>query len=160
MRWFIFLSKWLLCNWPFPCDWICHQLDDWVLCRIYKKKHTVKALEQKEEYPRVQINLAAPNNDGEKEMIMNLPRTCSLTYLLDMSYFGPISQLLSDGSYNTTFDFQSGTDTIGIDPFVKPQLVEMTNHYAEDSGKYQVKQGSTINQPVFVKQVHDLQGYD
>lgn len=113
-------------------------------------------LEQKEEYQTLRItDFTATNNDGEQEM-MNLPRTCSLTYLLDMNYLGPI---LSDGSYGSTLDFQVNTSNIGIDPFVKPQPVEMTNHYAQDSGKYQVKQSSsTINQPIFVKQVHDLLG--
>ncbi|XP_061370872.1 NAC domain-containing protein 2-like [Gastrolobium bilobum] len=159
----------------FKTDWIMHEyrlveskmqtsrkigsmrLDDWVLCRIYKKKNIGKALEQKVEYPIVQTtNLTAANNDGEQKM-MNLPRTCSLTYLLDMDYSGPI---LSDGSYYSTFDFQINTANIGVDPFVKPQPVEMTNHYAADSEKYQVKQSSTINQPMLVKQVHDLLGYE
>ncbi|KAJ1405820.1 NAC domain [Sesbania bispinosa] len=134
------------------------RLDDWVLCRIYKKKNMGKALEQKEEYPTLQISdFTAANNDGEEEK-MNLPRTCSLTYLLDMNYLGPI---LSDGSYCSPFDFQINTANIGIDPFVKPDPVEeMTNHYAPDSGRYQLKQSSTINQPTFVKQVHHLLGFD
>ncbi|KAG5010947.1 hypothetical protein AAZX31_07G212700 [Glycine max] len=102
-------------------DWIMHEyrlaeskipasrkigsmrLDDWVLCRIYKKKSMVKALEHKEAHPEVQIaNLAPANHDVEQKM-MNLPRTWSLTYLLDMNYLGPI---LSDGSYCSTLDFQ------------------------------------------------------
>lgn len=82
---------------------MCYQLDDWVLCRIYKKKSMVKALEHKEAHPEVQIaNLAPANHDVEQKM-MNLPRTWSLTYLLDMNYLGPI---LSDGSYCSTLDFQ------------------------------------------------------
>ncbi|MED6180286.1 NAC domain-containing protein 2 [Stylosanthes scabra] len=160
-------------------DWIMHEyrllqpstnritgsmrLDDWVLCRIYKKKHAAKALlDQGEEYPTtVQINLnASTSNDHEKELMMmkNLPRTCSLTYLLDMNYFAPISHLLSDGSYNnyssSAFEnFQHGNnvdDNIGIvDPFVKPQMFEMDdNYYAQDSGKSQV-----------MKQGNDLTGY-
>ncbi|OIW10285.1 hypothetical protein TanjilG_28036 [Lupinus angustifolius] len=154
-------------------DWIMHEyrlveskreasrqlgsmrLDDWVLYRIYKKKHMAKAFEPKEEYPSVQINLSAPNNEGEQDML-KLPRTCSLTYLLDMNYLGPI---LSDGSYNPIFDFQLNSANIGTDPFVKPELVEMANNYASSSGMYQVKQSNTMNQPMFLKQVHDLQGY-
>ncbi|KAK7362370.1 hypothetical protein VNO77_04481 [Canavalia gladiata] len=158
-------------------DWIMHEyrlaeskkqasrkigsmrLDDWVLCRIYKKKQMGKTLGPKEEYSNstVQItNLTASNNDGEQKM-MNLPRTCSLTYLLDMNYFGPS---LSDASYTSTFDFQINTANIEIDPSVKSQPLEMTNHYVADSGKFQVKQSSTIDQPIFVKQVYDLLGYD
>lgn len=91
-----------------------------------------KTLQQNEDYPTLQFtdSTIVSNNDGEQET-MNLPRTCSLTYLLDMNYFGPI---LSDGS---TFDFQINNSNIGIDPFVKPQPVEMTNHFYEaDSRKY------------------------
>ncbi|MED6112118.1 NAC domain-containing protein 2, variant 2 [Stylosanthes scabra] len=161
-------------------DWIMHEyrllqpstnritgsmrLDDWVLCRIYKKKQAAKALDQGEEYPAtVQINLNASTNnddDDKKELMMmkNLPRTCSLTYLLDMNYFGPISHLLSDGSYNNysssafeNFQHSNNVDNIGIvDPFVKPQLLEMDDdtYYARDSGQSQV-----------MKQGNDLTGY-
>ncbi|KAK7317972.1 hypothetical protein RJT34_02644 [Clitoria ternatea] len=154
-------------------DWIMHEfrlaesnkqgsrkigsmrLDDWVLCRIYKKKHVGKAFDKREEHSTVQMtNLTAANHDGEQKM-MNLPRTYSLTYLLDMNYLGPV---FSDGS---TLDFQINGGNIGIDPFVKSQPGEMANHYAADSGKYQVKQSSSnMDQPIFVKQVYDLLGYD
>ncbi|XP_061366339.1 NAC domain-containing protein 2-like [Gastrolobium bilobum] len=154
-------------------DWIMHEyrligskrqpsrqigsmrLDDWVLCRIYKKKNNGKSLEVKEEYTTAQINLTPANDDSEQE-IMKFPRTCSLTQLLDMDYLGPISQILSDGSYNSTFDFQINAANVGMDPFARPpQLLEMTNPYAADSGKYQVKQNSNINQTIFMNQVYD-----
>lgn len=135
-----------------PCVWMCHQLDDWVLCRIYKKKNMGKSLEQKEEYPT--INITAANDDSEQEM-MKFPRTSSLAHLLDMDYLGPMSHILYDGSYNSTFDFQINTANVGIDPFVKPQPVEIPNPYAADSGKYQVKQNSNINQTLFVNQLYD-----
>jgi hypothetical protein len=125
------------------------RLDDWVLCRIYKKKHMGKTLQQKEDYSTLQFNDSTiANNDGEQEMMnMNLTRTCSLTYLLDMNHFGPI---LSDGS---TFDFQIHNSNIGIDPFVKPQPVQMTNYYEPDSHS-----SITTNQPIFVKQMHNYLG--
>ncbi|WVZ23362.1 hypothetical protein V8G54_001906 [Vigna mungo] len=131
-------------------DWIMHEyrlaeskqsanrkigsmrLDDWVLCRIYKKKNIGKA-EHKEAQPKVQMSdLVAENND-EQKMMMNLPRTWSLTYLLDMNYLGPI---LSDGPYCSSFDFQTSNANIGIDPLVKSQPVEMANNYVAGSGKY------------------------
>ena len=136
---------------------MCYQLDDWVLCRIYKKKHIAKALEQKEDEPNGQINIVAANVENERQM-MKLPRTYSITHLLDMDYLGPISQILQDGSYGSTFDFQINTANAEIDPFVRPQLVEMPNHYAADSGKFQVKQSSsTVNQPIFMNQVYEHQ---
>lgn len=105
-----------------------------------------KALEHKEVHQKVQIaNVTTANHDGGQKM-MNLPRTWSLTYLLDMNYLGPI---LSDGSYCSAYDF-------GTDPFVKSQPVEMTNNYVADSGKYQGKQSSTIDQPIYVKQMYEI----
>ncbi|KAK7307093.1 hypothetical protein VNO77_39848 [Canavalia gladiata] len=158
-------------------DWIMHEyrligsrrqsnrqngsmkLDDWVLCRIYKKKNMGKSLEVKEDYSTAQINLTAPNDGNEQQQMIKFPRPSSFTHLLDMDYLGPISHILSDGSYNSTFDFQINTVNGGIDPFVKPNLVEMPNNpYAADSGKYQVKQNSTINPTIFVNQVHDQRG--
>ena len=114
-------------------------------------------LEPKDEYPTAQINLTAANEGSGQEM-MKFPRTCSLTHLLDMDYLGPISQILSDGSYNSTFDFQLNTANVGMDPFVKPQLLEMPNPYAADSGNYQVKQNSSINPTIFVNQLFDHSG--
>ncbi|KAK7309809.1 hypothetical protein RJT34_06846 [Clitoria ternatea] len=159
-------------------DWIMHEyrligsrrqankqigsmrLDDWVLCRIYKKKNMGKSLEAKEDYPEAQINNTTPPNDDNEQEVMKFPRTCSLTHLLDMDYLGPISHILSDGSYNSTFDFQINNANSGIDPFVRPQVVEMPNNYpyVGDSGKYQVKQNSSINPTIFVNQVYDQRG--
>ncbi|CAJ1932024.1 unnamed protein product [Sphenostylis stenocarpa] len=158
-------------------DWIMHEyrligsrrqanrqigsmrLDDWVLCRIYKKKNMGKSLEAKEDYPIAQINLTPPNNGTEQEVV-KFPRTSSLTHLLDMDYLGPISHILSDASYNSTFDFQLNTANGGMDPFVKQQPLEIPNnlYYAADSGKYQVKQNSTINPTIFVNQLYDQRG--
>lgn len=112
-------------------------------------------MEAKEEYPIAQINLTPANNDSEQEMV-KFPRTSSLTHLLEMDYLGPISHILSDATYNSTFDFQINTANGGIDPFVKPQPVEIP--YAADSGKYQVKQNSTINPTIFVNQVYYQRG--
>ncbi|KAK7407388.1 hypothetical protein VNO78_09267 [Psophocarpus tetragonolobus] len=157
-------------------DWIMHEyrligsrrqanrqigsmrLDDWVLCRIYKKKNMGKSMEAKGDYPIGQVNLTPANNDSGQEMV-KFPRTSSLTHLLEMDYLGPISHMLSDGSYNSTFDFQINTANGGIDPFVKAQPIEIpNNHYAADSGKYQVKQNSTINPTIFLNQVYDQRG--
>ncbi|OIW16706.1 hypothetical protein TanjilG_24176 [Lupinus angustifolius] len=153
-------------------DWIMHEyrlvgsrrqtnrqigsmrLDDWVLCRIYKKKNMGKSLDQREEYPIVQVNLIGANDETEQEM-MKFPRTNSLANLLDQDFLGSMSQILYDGSYNSTFEYQINTANVGIHNFVKPQPVEFPNSYAADSGKYQVKQNSTINQTLFVNQLYD-----
>jgi hypothetical protein len=150
-------------------DWIMHEyrligsrkqanrqigsmrLDDWVLCRIYKKKNMTKSLETNEDYTTNQMNMTQTNNDSEQELV-KFPRTCSLTNLLEMDYLGPISQILSDGSYNSTFEYQINTAHGGLmDPFVKSQMVEMpkNNPYEGDLEKYNVKQNSSLGNQVF-----------
>ncbi|KAF2608863.1 hypothetical protein F2Q68_00046146 [Brassica cretica] len=87
-------------------------LDEWVLCRIYKKRGAGKLLDEKEGYmDEVQIdetltvvtNEARPRNEEEITMMTStkLPRTCSLAHLLEMDYMGPISHIL------TPFDLHS-----------------------------------------------------
>ncbi|KAI4328472.1 hypothetical protein L6164_020824 [Bauhinia variegata] len=155
-------------------DWIMHEyrlvesrrqvhkqigsmrLDDWVLCRIYKKKHIAKAFEQKVDDPIAQINITAASDETAQQM-MKLPRACSLTHLLDMDYFGSISQILAEGTYNSSpFDFPINMANVGIDPFVKSHMGDnMPTNYAADSGKFQVKQNSTVNEPIFMNHVYD-----
>ncbi|CAK8536687.1 unnamed protein product [Lathyrus sativus] len=134
-------------------DWIMHEyrligsrkqtnrqigsmrLDDWVLCRIYKKKNNTKSLETNHDYSSNQNNMTQRKDDNEQELV-KFPRTCSLTNLLEMDYMGPISQILSDGSYNSTFEYQINTANDGI-------MVEMdttNNPYGADSGKYRGNQ--------------------
>lgn len=116
-------------------------------------------MEEKEEYPTAQVsNTRATSYEMSEQEMMKLPRAFSLAHLMDMDYLGPISQIFSDGSDNSTFDIQNNTSNSEIDPFVKPQMVEMPDQYAEDPGNFQMmKQSSNINnQPMFV----NLRGYD
>lgn len=108
-----------------------------------------KSLEQKEE-----DSLPAEIDASEHQHMSKFPRTCSITQLLDMEYLGPISQLLCDNSYNSTFDFQN---TIGSEE--KPKLGEMPYQYMMDSGKFQVNQGSILSQPIFLNPVYDMPGF-
>ncbi|KAF7846555.1 hypothetical protein BT93_L4165 [Corymbia citriodora subsp. variegata] len=94
-------------------DWIMHEYRladsithvqhhsmklDWVLCRIYKKQHSSKTLERKVEDFHGQSNRTTPNEASDKQ-VMRLPSICSLTHdLLQLDYFGPISQLLIESS--------------------------------------------------------------
>jgi hypothetical protein len=111
-----------------------------------------KSLEQKEEDS---LSLPAQIDPREHQHMSKFPRTCSITQLLDMDYLGPISQLLCDNSYNSTFDFQN---TIGSED--KPKLGEMPYQYMMDSGKFQVNQGSILSQPIFLNPVYDMPGFD
>ncbi|KAB1208112.1 NAC transcription factor 29 [Morella rubra] len=119
-------------------DWIMHEyrlsdsrkqpskhagsmrLDDWVLCRIYKKRHMAKPLELKEEESQpAQIDLKLAHDASEQHM-SKFPRTFSIAHLLDMEYLGSISQLLSDNPYNSTFEFPNTIANAGTDSAERP----------------------------------------
>ena len=117
-----------------------------MLCRIYKKKHAGRVLEEKEENLCPQLPVINSDDGGEQQRLMKFPRTFSLAHLLDMDFLGPISQLLGDN--NSAFDFQgsisnvSGTEPPGLDKFELFQLNQL-NHIP--------------SQPVFVNPLFDFQ---
>ncbi|XP_022733044.1 NAC transcription factor 29-like [Durio zibethinus] len=151
-------------------DWIMHEyrlsdsrkqitkqngsmrLDDWVLCRIYKKRHTAgKVLDQKVEESNTQIDMIGYSNDAsESQQMLKFPRTCSFSHLLELDYMGPIAQLLSENTYNTTFDFPHTIDDTGTDHVEKLQLGEIS-YQNTDAGKFQViNQSGILNQQVYM----------
>ncbi|KAK9276967.1 hypothetical protein L1049_006506 [Liquidambar formosana] len=157
-------------------DWIMHEyrlngtrtqpnrhngsmrLDDWVLCRIYKKRPAGRVLEQKEyDLPGTQMATETANEANDQQML-KFPRTCSLSHLMEFEYLGSITQLLSDNSYNSTYDFQNTTNGIGLDHLgiERIQLGEMPYQPA-DSAKFQPNQSSILNQTVFVNPSFEFQ---
>lgn len=149
-------------------DWIMHEyrlnesrsqpnkqlgsmrLDDWVLCRIYKKKNSGKVFEQKVEDFSGQT---AANDDANDLRKMKFPRTFSLSHLWDLDALGPISQLLSDNSFNSTYD-NPNTNTVG-NSGITAQLGEMSNRNSDS--KFHVNQGSMLNQPIFANPMFEFQ---
>ncbi|KAK2636174.1 hypothetical protein Ddye_030966 [Dipteronia dyeriana] len=156
-------------------DWIMHEyrlnvprrqinkqdksmrLDDWVLCRIYKKRQAVKVMDQKVEEETVfQIGKTenitdASEQQQQQQQMMKFPRTFSLTHLMEMDYLGPISQLLNDNNnnFNLTHDFNNimGNNNAGPDHYAdKLQLGEMPYQYNTDYVKFQVNQSGILNQ--------------
>ncbi|KAL2903991.1 NAC transcription factor 29 [Bienertia sinuspersici] len=134
-------------------DWIMHEyrltesrhqpikqhgsmrLDDWVLCRIYKKRQVARAEETIEDslLAQGQISIGGggtsdvssnqnQNQNQNLQATMKFPRTQSLSYLLDLDYLGPIAHLLNDNSsYNPSFDIQTSMGSnAGFDPNVGP----------------------------------------
>nr|GEY28103.1 NAC transcription factor 29 [Tanacetum cinerariifolium]GEY28473.1 NAC transcription factor 29 [Tanacetum cinerariifolium]GEY35159.1 NAC transcription factor 29 [Tanacetum cinerariifolium] len=97
-------------------DWIMHEyrlnesrsqptkkigsmrLDDWVLCRIYKKKSPERTLEQREESINAQ-NIPSENQNVVQLQSMKIPRTFSVD-LWDLESLGSISHLLDDHNAN------------------------------------------------------------
>ncbi|XP_022151075.1 NAC transcription factor 29-like [Momordica charantia] len=159
-------------------DWIMHEyrliesnkqttkqrgsmrLDDWVLCRIYKKRHSNKGLEEKAE----ELSSGDHQNgvaEGNGEQVMKFPRTFSITHLLDLDYLGPISQLFNDNSsINPTVGFQNATTThtnVG-----KTEPGEMAFDYSASADFQYVNHNHNnnnfFNQPVFVNPAFDWNG--
>lgn len=134
---------------------MCFQLDDWVLCRIYKKRQSAgKVLDQIVEEPNP--NAPIDNNDDGSEsqqIMLKFPRTCSLSHLLELDYnMGPISQLLSE---NTTYNYSSFDfpNTIGVGNHVEKLqlgLGEIPDHQYTDSGKFQVNRSGILNQQAYM----------
>ncbi|XP_076927542.1 NAC domain-containing protein 2-like [Bidens hawaiensis] len=105
-------------------DWIMHEyrlndsrsqpikktgsmrLDDWVLCRIYKKKSTEKPLEQREEHISTQDTPSDDHNAVEIQQ-KKIPRTFSLAHLWELETLGSISHIL--GERNTDYDKNIGS---------------------------------------------------
>ncbi|KAB2041398.1 hypothetical protein ERO13_D02G126800v2 [Gossypium hirsutum] len=153
-------------------DWIMHEyrlndsrkqitkqngsmrLDDWVLCRIYKKKNSGgRGLDQQVEESNTPIHMTQCSNDAsETQQMLKFPRTnSSVPQLLELDYMGPISQLLGENTYNSSFDYFPNTiasNTTG-DHVEKLQLQEIRYQYT-DSGKLQVNENGFLNQQVYM----------
>ncbi|GAB2214442.1 hypothetical protein Drorol1_Dr00018789 [Drosera rotundifolia] len=108
------------------------RLDDWVLCRIYKKKHVGRTQDPKDEEDDVSQGVqsptmvASPNggatasqelhsqDQAHQRQVLKFPRTVSLTHLLDMDYLAPISHLLNESNpFSSAFEFQTNNFSQG-----------------------------------------------
>lgn len=124
------------------------QLDDWVLCRIYKKKSPGKSSEQKVEESYGQI--PTTNNDTtEVQQAYKFPRPCSLSHLWEYEYMGSISQLMNDNSnYNVSFDqYQEPAINNG------KQLGQIIQQQPYNTSPMMPQ----VNQTVFVNPTYELQ---
>ncbi|XWS69687.1 hypothetical protein CRYUN_Cryun04dG0200300 [Craigia yunnanensis] len=136
------------------CFCVSFQLDDWVLCRIYKKRQSAgKFLDQKVEESNAPIDMIRYSNDGsESQQMLKFPTTSSLSQLLELDYMGPISQLLSENTYNSSLDFPNTIGNTGIDHVEKLQLGEIPYQYT-DSGKFQVNQSGILDQQIYMNPI-------
>ncbi|CAM8881239.1 unnamed protein product [Rhodiola kirilowii] len=126
------------------------RLDDWVLCRIYKKKPMVgRYMEPREVEEQAQAQaLAQAQAQTQVDLASSeylddqkLPRTFSISNFLDMEYIGSISQLMNDNqSYNPAPETQSATsNNVGTNSgnvYNHQQWIEMTYPYI-NQGRYQ-----------------------
>ncbi|XP_059655827.1 NAC domain-containing protein 2-like [Cornus florida] len=165
-------------------DWIMHEyrlsdsrtqpskrngsmrLDDWVLCRIYKKKSMVRAEQKIEEdsYAAQMVLPVAGVNAGD-EQIMKFPRTMSLSQLWEFEKLGSISQLLSDNNAfnSSSFDLQNTVNHAGMSHHggiskIESGEVPYQQPPHTDTAKFQANHSSVLNQTIFMNPVFDFQG--
>lgn len=119
------------------------RLDDWVLCRIYKKKNVTRDSEQRVQDSFPQIT-KTPTDVSEQAYVF--PRTCSLTHLWEFDYMTSMSQLM-DG--NAPFNNQETTSNTATEKYLHGQA---QTTYTDDTKQFQVNQ-----QPIFVNPMYDLQ---
>ncbi|KAL2233539.1 NAC transcription factor 29 [Sesamum indicum] len=160
-------------------DWIMHEyrltdsisnpnkqngsmrLDDWVLCRIYKKKNQAKTPEHRLNHHEESFAHILPTAAVDPQPY-KFPRTCSLTHLWEFDYMASISQLLHDdnnyASYNLSFSSQSETVTNHSDAadgtqksYHQPLPGQVQLPYVDVPVKFQV------NQPIFVNPLYQHQ---
>ncbi|KAE9453321.1 hypothetical protein C3L33_14777, partial [Rhododendron williamsianum] len=131
------------------------RLDDWVLCRIYKKKSMGRTEEQRVEESCAQTE---PTNDATVDpQTLKFPRTFSLSHLWELDCLGSLPQLLNDNSYNSSgFDnYQNivGVSENGPGAIQKFQFGEVPFHYM-DSVKFEANHNK---QPIFVNPVFQFE---
>lgn len=142
------MEHFLICN-----LFVFLQLDDWVLCRIYKKKNTARVCEEE---PKVDdfraSNYTLGDACGNDLPKMEFPRTSSLSHLWEMDYFGSISQLLNENT--TSYDNQN---LMTMAPSRTFEMGEMSHSYA-DSLKFQVNNETNMlnQQSVFVNSIFEF----
>ncbi|KAL6505620.1 histone chaperone [Orobanche hederae] len=134
-------------------DWIMHEyrlseskshpkkqngsmrLDDWVLCRIYKKKNVAKSPNEQRVEDSIldQTHVITPNNDANYYELQayKLPRTSSLTPLWEFDhYMTSISQLLDENAHNLPLINNQETvinnETCGIEKY-RPRHVILSH---------------------------------
>ncbi|CAN4124479.1 unnamed protein product [Withania somnifera] len=156
-------------------DWIMHEyrltdsksqttkqtgsmrLDDWVLCRIYKKKNLGKTMEMmkvEEEDQIVRTTNAIEVIGGPQTM--KLPRICSLSHLLELDYFGSIPQLLGDNSYDDQIYTMNNVNNTNMEKF---QLGDQVSSQQQNTNITSNNCNIFFNyqQPVFVNPAFQFQ---
>ncbi|KAK4376670.1 hypothetical protein RND71_002966 [Anisodus tanguticus] len=158
-------------------DWIMHEyrlsdskpqttkqsgsmrLDDWVLCRIYKKKNLGKTMEMvKAEEEKLEAQTVSTNNAIEVvgaasgPQTMKLRRICSLSHLLELDYFGSIPQLLGDNSYDDQNYTMTNVVNTNVHQMEKFQLGDQVS--SEQQNNYNI---FFNQQPVFVNPAFQFQ---
>lgn len=130
------------------------RLDDWVLCRIYKKKNLGKNLDVIKAEEDHQTGLMAADHDDDDHNCENgssvqqhqFPRTCSLSHLWELEYMaGSISQIFGENySFNNqvvfdhhhlqnTMTMNANSNNNGSNLIIPRQLGDVGSHHHQYS---------------------------
>lgn len=147
------------------------RLDDWVLCRIYKKKNVGKTMEmmkvEEEDVVEAHHQIVSTNNNAIEVIggpqTMKLPRICSLSHLLELDYFGPnIPQLLGDNSYDHDDQIYTMNNIVNNTNMEKFQLGDQVSSQQQNTSNNITSNNCNIffnyhQQPVFVNPAFQFQ---
>lgn len=135
---------------------IC-QLDDWVLCRIYKKSHALSAIsaasdqEQEEEEAEQFIQdallpaLKSPPSNNNYNTTLQPQKSCSFSNLLDAMDYSMLSSLLAD---NTTGFESSNSFSFGNYQLEQPDQVNNYTNISSSSNNMFLQKLPQLNSPV------------
>lgn len=135
------------------------QLDDWVLCRIYKKKNLGKLsmdikVEDQSQETLVANELVTSHDDEQQQQTFKFPRPCSLSHLWEMDYMGSIPQIFGENSIfdqQNMFMLNNNNNNNGNVNTPRQLGDQMGNQYSEAMVRFQG------NQPVYVNPVFEFQ---
>ncbi|XP_058083081.1 NAC transcription factor 29-like [Magnolia sinica] len=140
-------------------DWIMHEyrlgestsgpkridgsmrLDEWVLCRIYRKRHASRVVEQKQEEPSTE-NVTSIAVDDSDTQPLKFPRPCSLSHLLELDY---MSRLLGDHGLNWMEGIEIMNTASGSSEMDKTQMPNTAYQFV-DSTQFQANTNTMLNQ--------------
>lgn len=87
------------------CIVLMLQLDDWVLCRIYKKSSHLNSAEHEQEDSGVEDSYVSSLPNSSPKNSLTLPKSSSLTDLLDSVDYSALSRLLESTTDIPSYEF-------------------------------------------------------
>ncbi|CAI9096566.1 OLC1v1032745C2 [Oldenlandia corymbosa var. corymbosa] len=135
------------------------RLDDWVLCRIYKKKNLGRSMEIKEEDQSLSTEtIASGDTIGSHELSQKFPRICSLSHLWEMEYMNAtIPQIFGENSYmdQNVLITNNGNGNQGSTR--QQQLGEVPYHHNQYGNGNGHNSMMMMNQPVYANPIFEFQ---
>ncbi|KAG1338212.1 NAC domain-containing protein 2 [Cocos nucifera] len=120
------------------------RLDDWVLCRIYKKSnHTLSMDREREDIAVEDVFMPSLTNTTPQNNPPNLPKSCSLTDLLENVDFSALSQLLE-----STPDIPSFQQDQVVHPSSNQPFIDNSSSGSSNGSSFFLAQLSQTESPV------------